>query len=77
MKHENSLKSLHVQNQSSADRRAQTARQIQRLRTLYSQIGEPLPVDILFDLHLHLGSALELHEGAPQRSLFGKNSLKS
>ena len=34
--------------------------QILRMRKLYSQIGEPLPVDMIFDLCRHLDNALEL-----------------
>lgn len=35
-------------------------RQIERMRALYSQIGEPLSVDVMIDLHQHLGQALEM-----------------
>ena len=35
------------------------AAQVKRVRRLYSQIGEPLPVDIIIDLHQHLATALE------------------
>ena len=34
--------------------------QVLRMRKLYSQIGEPLPVDVIIDLHQHLGKVLEL-----------------
>ena len=33
-----------------------------RMRKLYSQIGEPLPADVIIDLYRHLGNALELSE---------------
>ena len=33
-----------------------------RIRKLYSQIGEPLPADVIIDLYRHLGNALELAE---------------
>lgn len=39
----------------------QTARQLEKMRKLYSQIGEPLPVDIMIDLHMQLGKALQLN----------------
>lgn len=34
--------------------------QIERMRALYSQIGEPLSVDVMIDLHRHLGRVLEM-----------------
>ena len=33
-----------------------------RMRRLYSQIGEPLPVDVIIDLYRHLDKALEIAE---------------
>lgn len=42
------------------NRCAQASRQIERMRKLYSEIGEPLPVDVMLELHSHLGCALEL-----------------
>ena len=33
--------------------------QVNRVRTIYSRIGEPLPADIIIDLHRHLAPALE------------------
>lgn len=44
------------------NRCVQASRQLERMRRLYSEIGEPLPVDVMLDLHRHLGSALELAE---------------
>ena len=35
------------------------AARVNRVRKLYSRIGEPLPVDIIIDLHRHLAPALE------------------
>ena len=35
------------------------AAQVGRIRRLYSRIGEPLPADIIIDLHRHLAPALE------------------
>lgn len=35
------------------------AGQVNRIRRLYSRIGEPLPADIIIDLHRHLAPALE------------------
>lgn len=49
---------------------AHTSAQVDRARRIYSQIGEPLPADVIIDLHLHLGRALELNqenEYAPRR----------
>lgn len=44
------------------NRRAQVPRQVERMRALYSQIGEPLPVETMLELHRHLGAALEQNE---------------
>ena len=35
------------------------AAQVMRIRRLYSHLGEPLPADIIIDLHRHLAPALE------------------
>ena len=37
----------------------QVSRQVERVRKIYSGIGEPLPVDVIIDLYRHLGTALE------------------
>ena len=42
------------------------AAQVSRVRKIYSSIGEPLPVDIIIDLHHHLAPALEAVQ-APQK----------
>lgn len=42
------------------NRYTQVSRQVDQLRRLYSGIGEPLSVDIIIDLHHHLGKALEI-----------------
>lgn len=36
--------------------------QVDRVRELYAQIGEPLPEDVVFDLLQHLDRALELEK---------------
>ena len=47
----------------------ETAKQIDRVRSLYSRIGEPLAVDVIFDLYRHLGGALTLaREERPQKT---------
>lgn len=38
----------------------QVSRQVDQVRRIYSGIGEPLGVDIIIDLHHHLGKALEI-----------------
>lgn len=38
---------------------ARASDQAMRMRKLYSQIGEPLPVDVIIDLYRHLDKALE------------------
>ena len=35
------------------------AEQVNRVRRLYSRIGEPLPADVIIDLYRHLAPALE------------------
>ena len=37
----------------------QIAAQVNRVRQIYSRIGEPLPVDVIIDLYRHLAPALE------------------
>lgn len=44
---------------SQGNRYDRAATQVDRMRKLYSEIGEPLPVDIIIDLHRHLSPALE------------------
>ncbi|MDY5219877.1 MAG: hypothetical protein ACI4O8_01360 [Aristaeellaceae bacterium] len=44
------------------ERYARTVRQVKQVQQIYSRIGEPLPVEILIDLHQHLGRAMELAE---------------
>ena len=46
------------------NRYAQTAAQVESMRRLYSSIGQPLPVDIIIDLHHHLGKALAMADEA-------------
>ena len=43
-------------------RYARVAAQVDRLRRLYSWIGEPLSADVIIDLHRHLASALEAED---------------
>ena len=50
------------------------AAQVGRVRKLYSQIGEPLPADIIIDLHRHLAPALE--EAAPRKRR-GKRQMEA
>ena len=42
------------------NRYAHVSQQVDKMRRIYSQIGEPLPVDVMMDLYQHLGGALEL-----------------
>lgn len=44
------------------NRYAHATKQVEEMRRLYSRIGQPLPVDVIINLHRHLGSALEMHE---------------
>ena len=38
---------------------AQVSQQVKRMRELYNQMGEALPVEWVIDLYQHLGKALE------------------
>ena len=51
------------------------AEQVNRIRKLYSRIGEPLPADIIIDLHRHLAPALE--EAAAPRKRRGRRRLEA
>ena len=52
-------------NEQSTDRSLRASRQADRMRALYTQIGEPLPEEIVIDLLQHLDRALELAEEEP------------
>lgn len=41
--------------QQKTNRYARTSAQVEQMRKLYSQIGEPLPADVIIDLYRHLG----------------------
>ena len=47
-------------NQQMKNRYVAVTQQINSVRKLYSGIGQPLPADIIIDLHHHLGKALAL-----------------
>ena len=62
-------------NQQTKNRYVAVTCQVDSMRRLYSQIGQPLPADVIIDLHRHLGKALEAVEqnkALPKR----KNSYK-
>ncbi len=47
----------------------QVSEQVKRVRKMYSEIGEPLPAELIIDLYQHLGKALEVVETIePQQS---------
>ena len=47
---------------------ARTAKQVEEMRRLYSEIGQPLSADVIIDLHHHLGKALELQRQTQPRA---------
>ena len=49
-------------NQQTKNRYVAVTRQVDSMRRLYSNIGQPLPADVIIDLHHHLGKALALAE---------------
>jgi len=51
-------------------------RQVDGVRKLYSKIGQPLPADIIIDLHHYLGRAMEIAEVENQRFSRKKNNLR-
>ena len=57
------------------DHYERVTKQVNRIRRLYSRIGEPLPVDIIIDLHLHLAPMLEKVKKSPKRK--GKRRLEA
>ena len=52
---------------------ARVNEQTLRMRRLYSQIGEPLPVDVIIDLCRHLDQALDLADES-RHGLHGKKT---
>ena len=57
------------------DHYERVTKQVNRIRRLYSRIGEPLPADIIIDLHLHLAPILEEVKKSPKRK--GKRRLEA
>ena len=49
--------------------------QVERMRSLYSQIGEPLPVDVIIDLHRHLDAAIDMAKGS-EAALYKRKNRK-
>lgn len=43
------------------NRYAHVSQQVDKMRRLYSQIGEPLPVDVMIGLYQHLEGAMEIY----------------
>ena len=52
----------------------QVSARVERVREIYSRIGEPLPVEIIIDLYRHLGSVPQAEEKTAKKR---KQSLKS
>lgn len=48
---------------------------VERVRRMYSRIGEPLPADVLIDLYRHLGAALD--QAQTQKQKPGKKNMTS
>lgn len=55
---------------------ARTAKQVEEMCRLYSKIGQPLPVNIIIDLHHHLGKALDMEAQTRPRPLGKKKRLQ-
>ena len=52
----------------------QVSERVERVRRIYSRIGEPLPVEIIIELYRHLGSVPEIEE---RPALRRKQRMKS
>jgi len=52
--------------------RAQAYVYVDRMRRLYSQIGEPLSADVIIDLSRNLGKALEFLPDQPRQQIKAK-----
>ena len=66
-------------NQQTKNRYVAVTQQVDSMRKLYSQIGRPLPADIVIDLHRHLGKALALaeqtHESGRRENTHSRNHI--
>lgn len=62
---------IHMQKQKQHTARVND--QILRMRRLYSQIGEPLPVDVIIDFCQYLDKALEIADGE-EKTLHSKKA---
>ena len=47
---------------------AETRERVDRVRKIYSQIGEPLSADIIIDLYQHLGKVMDAETAMRPRS---------
>lgn len=52
----------------------QVSERVERVRKIYSRIGEPLPVEIIMDLYIHLGKMPQMEERPVKNR---KQSMKS
>ena len=52
----------------------QVSERVERVRRIYSRIGEPLPVEIIIELYRHLGNMPQAEE---RHALKRKQSMKS
>ena len=52
----------------------QVSERVERVRRIYSRIGEPLPVEIIIDLYRHLGKMPQMGERPVKNR---KQSMKS
>ena len=49
-------------NQQTKNRYVAVTQQIDRVRRIYSQIGQPLPAEIIIDLYRHLGAVMDQNQ---------------
>jgi len=64
-------------NQQTKNRYVAVTQQIDSVRRLYSQIGQPLPAEIIIDLHHHLGTAMQMYRSGTRSNIKKKNRIQS
>ena len=64
-------------NPQTENRYVAVTQQVQSVRRIYSQIGEPLPADVIIDLHLHLAEAMRLHRSQTKKTAKVKRKIQA
>lgn len=65
-------------NQQTKNRYGAVTQQINSVRKIYSDIGQPLPAEIIIDLHQYLGKAMDIARETPLPKQRGtKSNMKN